>query len=119
MKLIIHWLLSALAIMIASYLLKGISVESSFVALVVAVVLGFFNTFIRPVLLVLTLPINILTLGLFTLVINALLVMAASALIPGFHVQGFGWALAFSVVLWLTNSVLHHFEPHKEKHFHE
>ncbi|HMN19151.1 MAG TPA: phage holin family protein [Candidatus Moranbacteria bacterium] len=115
MKILIHWLLSALAIMIAAYLLKGITVENSFVALVVAVVLGFLNTVIRPVLLLFTLPINIMTLGLFTLVINAALILAASAFIPGFHADGFGWAIAFSVVLWLVNSVLHRFEPHESR----
>ncbi|HEX8974607.1 MAG TPA: phage holin family protein [Patescibacteria group bacterium] len=113
MKILIHWLLSALAVVIAAYLLpQGIFVKSFFVALVVAVVLGFLNAVIRPILIVLTLPIEILTLGLFTFVINAGLVMLASAVVPGFQVASFWWALAFSLILSIINAVLHHFEPH-------
>jgi putative membrane protein len=118
MKIIIHWLLSALAVMIVAYLLPGVAVQSFFVALVVAVVLGFLNTVIRPILVILTLPINILTLGLFTLVINALLVMLAANIIPGFFVESFLTAVFFSIILWLVNSVLHLFEPRKD-HSHE
>lgn len=103
MQILIHWLLSALAIMVAAYLLPGVSISGFFPALVAAVVIGLINTFIKPVLIILTLPINILTLGLFTLVINALLIMLASALVPGFAVAGFGWALLFSIVLFFVN----------------
>jgi putative membrane protein len=117
MKLIIHWFLSALAVMITAYLLPAdaIYLKSFFVALVLAVVLGFLNTIIRPILIIFTLPIEILTLGLFTFVINAGLVLLASGIVPGFHVSSFWWALAFSLVLFLVNSVLHLFEP-KKKH---
>lgn len=115
MKILFHWFLSALAIVITAYLLPGIVLKSFFVALVVAVVLGFFNTIIRPILILLSLPIQFLTLGLFTLVINAALVMLTSQIVPGFRVKGFGWALLFSLVLWAVNAVLHHFEP-SEKH---
>ena len=115
MKAIIHWFLSALAVMITAYLLPGIVVQSFFVALVVAVVLGFFNTILRPILVVLTLSINILTLGLFTLVINASLVMLTRSLVPGFQVSSFGTAILFSLILWLVNSVLNVFEPKEEK----
>lgn len=115
MKLVIHWILRALAIMITAYLLPGILLKGFFAALVVAVVLGFMNAIIRPILLVLTLPINILTLGLFTFVINAGMVMLTSTFVPGFRVQSFWWALVFSLVLWLVNSILHYFEP-KETH---
>lgn len=119
MKLLIHWLLSALAVMIAAYLLKGIAVDSFFVALVVAVVLGALNMVIKPILVVLTLPINILTLGLFTLVINALIVMLADKLTPGFSVASFWWALGFSLVLSAVNAMLNHFEPDKKHHSHD
>jgi putative membrane protein len=111
MKTILHWLLRALAVMITAYLLPGIVVKSFFVALVVAVVLGLFNTILKPILIVLTLPINILTLGLFTLVINAALILLASSLVPGFAVNGFWWALIFSLILSLVNGVLNVFEP--------
>lgn len=115
MKIIIHWFLRALAIMITAYLLPGIVLKGFFAALVVAVVLGFFNTIIRPILLVLTLPINILTLGLFTLVINAAMVMLAGNVVPGFQVDGFLTALFFSVILWLVDSVLNVFDPKDDK----
>ena len=120
MRIIIHWFLSALAIIITAYLLpkEAILVESFFVALVVAVVLGFLNTIIKPILIILTLPIEILTLGLFTFVINAGLVMLTSRIVSGFHVQSFWWAMAFSLVLFLVNGVLHFFEPSK-KHGHQ
>ena len=118
MKIIIHWFLSAVAIVITAYLLptEAIFVQSFFVALVVAVVLGFLNTIIKPILILLSLPFQILTLGLFTFVINAGLVLLTSRIVDGFHVQDFWWALAFSLVLWLVNTVLHFFEPSKRKH---
>lgn len=103
MQILIQWLLSALAIMVAAYLLPGVKIDGFFAGLVAAVVIGLINTFIKPVLIILTLPINILTLGLFTLVINALLIMLASSLVPGFQVAGFGWALLFSILLFFVN----------------
>ncbi len=115
MKTIVHWFLSGLAVVITAYLLPGIVLKGFFAALVVAVVLGFLNTIIRPILVVLTLPINILTLGLFTLVINASLVMLTSSLVPGFQVKDFWTAILFSLILWLVNSVLNVFEPKEEK----
>lgn len=111
MKLLFHWVFSALAVMVTAYLLPGIILKSFFVALVVAVVLGFFNTIIRPILILLSLPIQFLTLGFFTLAINAGLVMLTSLIVPGFAVRNFWWALLFSVVLWVVDAVLHHFEP--------
>lgn len=106
MAILINWLLAALAIMATAYLLPGVSLSGFVPALVTALVLGLVNAFIKPVLLLLTLPINILTLGLFTLVINALLIMLVSKLVSGFQVQGFWWALGFSVVLTVVNWAL-------------
>lgn len=103
MGILINWLLAALAIMATAYLLPGVSLSGFVPALVTALVLGLVNAIIKPVLLLLTLPINILTLGLFTLVINALLIMLVSKLVSGFQVQGFWWALVFSVVLTVVN----------------
>lgn len=114
MQTIIHWILRALAIVITAYLLPGVVLKSLFVALVVAVVLGLFNSILKPVLVVLTLPINILTLGLFTLVINAGIIILTSNLVEGFHVDGFWWALLFSLILSLVNAMLHLFEPDKK-----
>lgn len=107
MKLFFQWIISALAIGIAAYLVPGTDV-TVLGALIAAVVLGALNLLIRPLLLILTLPITILTLGLFSLVINALLVMLASVLVPGFVVIGFLNALLFAIVLavvnWLFNA---------------
>lgn len=104
MKLFFQWFVAALAIGIAAYLVPGVVVTLPG-ALVAAVVLGALNLFIRPILLFLTLPITILTLGLFSLVINALLVMLASYLVPGFSVAGFWTALLFALVLAIVNWV--------------
>ncbi len=106
MVFLINWLVSALAVAIVSYLLPGVSVEGAFAALVTALVLGLANAFIRPILLLLTLPLTLLTLGLFALVINAFMVMLTAAVVPGFVVAGFWWALLFSLVLTLVNWAL-------------
>ena len=106
MNFLVLWLVSGLAIIITAYLLPGVRVAGFFAALVTALVLGLINAFIRPVLILLTLPLNILTLGLFTLVINALLIMLAAAIVPGFSVQGFWWALLFGLVLAVINYAL-------------
>ncbi|MBX4189481.1 phage holin family protein [Candidatus Parcubacteria bacterium] len=110
MKIIIRWIISALAIAVATYLLPGIAVEGPVAALVLAIVLGAINAVLRPVLVVLTLPLTIITLGLFALVINALLILLAAAIVPGFAVAGFGAAFLFGIVLALVNFVLHRFE---------
>ena len=104
MKLFIQWIISAIAIGVAAYLVPGV-VVTPVGALILAVVLGALNLFIRPILVVLTLPITILTLGLFSLVINAGLVMLAAALVPGFAVAGFWSALMFAIVLMVVSWV--------------
>ena len=107
MKVLINLLISTLVIIIAAYLLPGVKVQDLATALVAALVIGVINAFIRPILILLTLPINILTLGLFTLVLNALLIQLASSIVAGFTVDNFLWALIFSVVLSVINSLLH------------
>ncbi len=107
LAIILTLLISSIAVFVTAQILPGTHVDSFGTALVVAVVLGLINTFIRPILFILTLPINILTLGLFTFVIIALLVMLVSYIVPGFHVDGFWWALAFAVVLFVVNSFLY------------
>jgi len=104
MKILCHWIISALAIGIAAYFIPGVQV-TLIGALVLAIVLGLLNLFIRPILLLLTLPINILTLGLFTLVINTLLIMLASGIVKGFNVSGFWPAFWFSIVLAIINII--------------
>ncbi len=106
MRFLFNWLLSGAAVMIAAYLLPGIRLSGFIAALITAILLGLFNAVIKPVLLLLTLPLTIMTLGLFSLVLNALLIMLASRLVPGFQVQGFWWAVAFSLVLTFINWVL-------------
>ena len=106
MQIIINWLVSTLAILATAYVLPGVAVGGVIPALIFAVVLAILNVVIRPLLLILTLPINILTLGLFTFVINALVIMLASYIVPGFVVDGFLWALAFGIILTLVMSVL-------------
>jgi putative membrane protein len=106
MTFLFLWLIRALAIVITAYLLPGVRLTGFFPALVTALVLGLLNTFMRPILIILTLPINILTLGLFTLVINALLILATSAIVPGFQVKGLFTAILFSLVLTIINWAL-------------
>ena len=106
MKIILHWLVSAISIAIAAYLLPGVHLSGIVAALILAVVLGIINAFIRPLLILLTLPLSILTLGLFTLIINAVLIMLAARIVPGVSIDGFLWALAFGVVLALVHAFL-------------
>lgn len=107
MGIIINLLINGLAVVISAYLLPGVRVDGYLTAVMVAVVLGILNAIIRPVLLIFTLPINILTLGLFTFVINALIILFASSVVTGFHVRNFWWALLFSLILSIINSFLH------------
>lgn len=97
---IVQWLVSALAVGLAAFLVPGVEV-SVIGALLAALVIGLINTFIKPVISALTLPINILTLGIFSLIINALLVLLAAYIVPEFSVNGFWPALLFAIVLTL------------------
>jgi len=108
--LFIRWLILTVAIMVASYLLDGIRVEHFFSAFWAAAVLGILNALFRPILILFTLPINILSLGLFTFIINALMLKMASGVITGFDVQGF-WTAVFgsliiSVISWLLSAFI-------------
>jgi putative membrane protein len=98
MKLIVKWLLSATALLAVAQIYSGVEVASFSAALIAALVIGLFNIFLRPIMIVLTLPVTLLTLGLFLFVINALLFWAAAELLNGFHVQGFTAALLGSVI---------------------
>lgn len=106
MAIIGSLLVSMLAVGVTSYLLPGVEVDSIQSLLLAAVLLGIANAVLRPILLLLTLPINFMTLGLFTFVINAALVLLVSQLVPGFMVDGFGWALIFSIGLSIVNMAL-------------
>ena len=102
--------MSGLAVFVTARVLPGIAVDSFGTALAAAVVLGLVNAVLRPVLFILTIPINIMTLGLFTFVIIGGMVELVAFLVPGFRVANFWWALAFALVLWLVNSFLHSLE---------
>lgn len=98
MKLLLKWLLSAASLLFVAYIYSGVEVKSFTSALVAAFVIGLFNVVLRPVLVVLTLPVTIVTVGLFLFVINALMFWAAASVLEGFHVQGFTAALIGSLI---------------------
>lgn len=100
------WVISTLAVLIAAYLIPGVMVSGLIVAFITSLLLGIINAFVRPVMIILTLPLTIVTLGLFTFVLNALLVLITSAIVPGFVVTGFWWALLFSLLVTIINSIL-------------
>ena len=106
MEILISLILNGLAVYITANLLAGVSIDSFFTAIVVSVVLSLVNIFIKPLLVLLTLPVNIVTLGLFMFVINAFVILLVDKLVPGFSVDGFWWALLFSLILSLVGSVL-------------
>ena len=95
-----------LATILAAYLLPGVGVDSVFAAIITAVVIALLDNFIRPILIVITLPVTVIILGLFIFVINALLIMLASGIVPGFHVNSFGDGLLFSLLLTGFNYLL-------------
>ena len=110
LHLIARWVLNAVALMLVAYLYPGVSVTSFGAALVAALVLGLVNAIVRPILVILTLPVTLLTLGLFIFVINALLFWMVAEMVEGFHVAGFGAALLgsilYSIITLLTSWLL-------------
>jgi putative membrane protein len=98
MKLLLKWVLSAAALLFVAYLYSGVEVRSFGAAMIAALVIGLFNAVLRPVLVVLTLPVTVVTLGLFLFVINALMFWAAAGVLDGFYVRGFGAALLGSLI---------------------
>ena len=107
MKIIIRVLITAFLVMIISYLMKGVVVDEFTTALTVEIVLGLLNVFVKPVLVLFTLPITIFTLGLFYLVINAIIILVCDRLIEGFNVNSFLTAMLFSIVLSLSQSIVY------------
>lgn len=109
MKMILRLLLNGVTVFVAAYLLQGVQIDNFLTALLVSIVLGILNMILKPILVILTLPINVITLGLFTLVINTLMVVLTQMVVPGFEVVSFWWALLFSVVLslisWFLSSI--------------
>lgn len=106
MRLLLSLLLNTLAVGVAAYVLPGVHVDGPAAALVVAIVLAVVNIIVKPLLVLLTFPITVVTLGLFMFVINALMIMLTDWIVPGFTVDGFWWALLFSLVVSLVGSFL-------------
>ena len=100
---------TSLAVIIVAYLLPGVSVKSVLSAVGLALTLALLNIFIKPLLIILTLPITLLTMGLFLVVINALIILIAAEIVPGFSIDGFWWAVLFSIILSIVVSVLDSF----------
>lgn len=107
MNFIVKLILNALAIMLTAYLLPGIHIENFISALMLALVLAILNVTIRPLLVILTIPVSVVTLGLFLIVINALVILLADWFIPGSHIDGFWWAVLFGFILSILNSILY------------
>lgn len=103
---LIRLLLTSLAVLLTSYLLPGVHIDNFLSAVLIALLLALLNVTLKPLLILITIPVTFLTLGLFLLVINALIILLADAIVPGFIVDGFWWALLFSILLWFINSIL-------------
>lgn len=115
MRLALRWLISALALLALPYLVSGIELKSFYAALFVALLLGLVNAVVRPILILLTLPVTVLTLGLFILVINGLLFWFVASFVDGFRVSGF-WAaffgaILYSLITWAANALLFEERP--------
>jgi putative membrane protein len=106
MKLLLRLVISTLAVLVAAHLVPGVVVSSTGTAIIVAIVLGLLNTFLKPVLQILALPITILTLGLFYFVVNVFIIYLASSLVDGFSVTGFIPALLFGLVVSVVSAIL-------------
>lgn len=106
MGIILKLIVNAVVILILSAVLPGVTVSGFGTALIVALVIGLVNAVLRPILNFIALPVNILTLGLFSLVINALLILLVSSIVPGFDVAGFWWALIFGILLSIVVSIM-------------
>ncbi len=114
-RVLTRLLINTFAVLISAYLLSGVHVANATAAVLVALVLAILNTFIKPLLIVLTIPITIITLGLFLLVINILIIIWTASLVSGFTVDGWGWALLFSLLLSLVSAILESILGTKEK----
>jgi putative membrane protein len=115
MNWIARFLLNGLAVFLAAYLLPGVDVDGYGSALIVALVLSVANGIVKPFLIVLTIPITILSLGLFLLVINAIIILLVDYLVSGFNVDGFWWALLFSLIMSVFNSMISDLSKEKKK----
>jgi putative membrane protein len=115
MKWIAKLFANAIAVLVTAYLLPGVNIKDFLTAIVVAAVLALLNNFLKPFLIILTIPVTILTLGLFLLVINAVIILLADDLIGGFSVASFWWALLFSIILSFINSLFNQLDRKESK----
>ncbi|MFZ5973613.1 MAG: phage holin family protein [Bacteroidota bacterium] len=115
MEGVVRFLLNGLAVLLTAYLLPGVHVEHYGHALLVALVLSIANVLVKPLLIVFTIPLTIVTFGLFLLVINALVIMLVDSLVPGFSVDGFWWALLFSLILSVFSSLFNDLTKNKQE----
>ena len=110
MRILLVWILNAIALWLVTLLLPGVTVADEISAFIAAIVLGLVNAVLKPILIVLTLPVTVLTLGLFLLVLNGLLFWGVGSILPGFHVDGFWWgvagALSYSLLTWAFSALL-------------
>src|SRR5918993_1344136 len=105
MNWIVRFLLNGLAVFLTAYLLPGVDIDGYGTALIVALVISIANVIVKPILIILTIPITVLTLGLFLLVINAIIILLADYMVSDFTVDGFWWALLFSLIMSVFNSL--------------
>jgi putative membrane protein len=103
MKFLIDWLVATLVVIAIAFILPGVSLDGMLVAFIVALVLGLSNAVVKPIFIILTLPITLITLGLFIFVVNALMVLLTAWIVDGFYVDNFWWALLFGVILSMVN----------------
>ena len=115
MNILVRLLLSGVAVMLTAYLLPGAHVQDYWAALLVAVLISISNVIVKPILIIFTIPITIITLGLFLLVINAVIILMVDSFVDGFYVDGFWWALAFSLILSVFNSLFGDLTKEKER----
>ena len=113
MKFILQLFISAISVILASYLLPGVHVDSAMTALLVAVVLAFLNAIVKPIMIILTIPVTIFSFGLFIFVINAFMILLTDRLVDGFEVKSFWSALLFSFLLGLITSIFENFQSKK------
>src|SRR5688572_29188201 len=103
--LIIRWIVNTLALFVVAYIVPNFSYDDWISLAIAAAVLGLLNAIVRPILVVLTFPLTVLTLGLFLLILNAIMLKLTDALVPGFHIEGFGWAIVGAIVLSIVSLV--------------
>lgn len=106
MRVLLQIILTGIIVLVLSNILGGVHVVDFFTAIVVAAILALLNIFVKPILLILTLPVTVITFGLFLLVINAVIILIADALVGGFSVKGFWWAVLFSILLSFLQSLI-------------